>query len=234
MPMEPQAQAMQEASMGRVDKISIETTLRVFYQVERAGQFRLSDGGGPFGFDVTVAVLVDDLIRLYGCDAVCETGCFVGDTTVYLAHRYPGLPVYTCDIDPVNVRVTARRLAGCANVTARTMDSPGLVAEVIRRFKRPLFFLDAHWGPGWPLRAELTAIGTGNAVVLIHDFDVGHPRFSFDSYCGVPCGPALLAGLEPAVTEYFAPDPRAAQPLPCLQVGRRAGVAVVVFGMDAK
>ena len=56
----------------------------VFYRTGRAGARRLADGGGLFGADIVVALLVDELIRRYRCDAVAETGCFAGDTTLYL------------------------------------------------------------------------------------------------------------------------------------------------------
>ncbi len=74
----------------------LDETVSVFYRTERAGACRLSDGGDPFGFDITVALIAGDLITRYGCDAVAETGCFLGDTTAYLARRYPHLPVYAC------------------------------------------------------------------------------------------------------------------------------------------
>ena len=126
-------------------------TLGVFYRVERAGAGWLSDGGGPFGFDITLALLVDDLIREYSCDAVTETGCFLGDTATYLARRYPGLPVYSCDNDPACASFTAHRVAGYPNAEIVCADSPSLVAKVAARHDRPLFFLDAHWDQQWPL-----------------------------------------------------------------------------------
>ena len=61
----------------------------MFYRTWRAGACRLPDGGGPFGFDIAVALLADELITGYGCDAIAETGCFLGDTTAYPARRYP-------------------------------------------------------------------------------------------------------------------------------------------------
>ena len=112
-------------SLGaRMDQREIERTVAAFYRTGRAGAGRLSDGGGPFGFDIAVALLADELISGYGCDAIAETGCFLGDTTGYLARRYPGLPVYTCDIEPGFCAFTARRLADCANVTVSREDSP--------------------------------------------------------------------------------------------------------------
>lgn len=61
-----------------------DTTLAVFYRTERLGAVRLPDGGGPFGFDITVALIVDDLIAAYAWGAIVETGCFLGDITSYL------------------------------------------------------------------------------------------------------------------------------------------------------
>lgn len=219
-----------------VTESDVQRTFEVFYRVPRVGQIRLSDGGGPFGFDIHLALLVDELIGTLGCDAICETGCFVGDTTYYLAARYPGLPVHSCDVDPRHVAVTRRRLAPHGNATVTCRDSPQLVAEVLGRRTRPLFFLDAHWGAQWPLEQELELLAarvrSGGAVAVVHDFDIGHPRFSYDSYDGRDCGPGLLAGLAHPPQVYFAPRPDGPWPLPCLQTGRRAGAAVIAFGLD--
>ena len=55
--------------------------MSVFYRTGRAGAQRLSDGGGPFGFDIAVALMVDDLVRRYNCGALVESGCLAGYTT---------------------------------------------------------------------------------------------------------------------------------------------------------
>jgi hypothetical protein len=204
-------------------------TLSVFYRVERAGVARLSDGGGPFGFDVTIALTFDDLVGAYGCDAIVETGCFLGDTTTYLARRYPGLPVYSCDIQPQYAAFTARRVADASNATVVCRDSPDLVTEVCQRHDRPILLLDAHWEQQWPLVRELDAVTAG--VVLVDDFDIGHPRFGFDSYDGLVCGPQVLAAMKDPPGMYWTPDPDEDFPLPCLQVGRRAGVGIVAIGV---
>jgi len=203
-------------------------TVSVFYRTGRAGALRLSDGGGPFGFDIAVALIVDELICRYGCDAVAETGCFAGDTTFYLARRYPGLPVYACDTDPAAAAFTARRLAGCPNAAVTCEDSPLMLARVAARHARPLAFLDAHWGPGWPLIAELDIVTAAAGIAVIHDFDIGHDRFSYDTYDGVPCGRLLLSRMASPPGWCYTLDPSAALPVPCLQIGRRAGVGVVL------
>jgi hypothetical protein len=205
-------------------------TADVFYGTWRAGACRLSDGGGPFGFDIAVALLADELITGYECDAIAETGCFLGDTTAYLARRYPWLPVYTCDTDPGFSAFTARRLTACPNVTVNCEDSPALLARVCAQHQRTFAFLDAHWGQDWPLLAELDTLDS--AVAMVHDFDIGHPRFSFDTYDGLACGPGLLARMTRPPTRYFVFDPAAVLPVPCLQTGRRAGVAVITAGLD--
>jgi len=206
----------------------IDLTVGVFYRTGRAGARRLADGGGPFGFDIAVALMVDELIRRYECDAVAETGCFAGDTTFYLARRYPGLPVYSCDIDRECAAFTARRLAGCPNAEVTCEDSPAMLARVASRHARPLAFLDAHWGDGWPLVTELGIVTAAAGIAVIHDFDIGHDRFSYDAYDGVACGPPLLARMAAPPALYYTLDPGAVLPVPCLQTGRRAGVGVVL------
>ena len=208
----------------------LDETVSVFYRTERAGACRLSDGGGPFGFDITVALIAGDLIARYGCDAVAETGCFLGDTTAYLARRYPDLPVYSCDTDPGCAAFTARRLRDCPNAVITCEDSPRMLARVNSGHERVLAFLDAHWGQRWPLPEELDTLAS--AVVMIHDFDIGHARFSFDTYDGITCGPRVLAGMSRPPGRYFTLSPDAAWPAPCLQTGRRAGVGVISIGLD--
>jgi hypothetical protein len=210
---------------GQQDDIDL--TVSIFYRTGRAGARRLSDGGGPFGFDIAVALIVDELVRGYGCDAIAETGCFAGDTTLYLSRRYPGLPVYACDLAGDCAAFTARRLADCPNAQVTCEDSPGMLERVAARHARPLAFLDAHWGPDWPLVAELDIITAAAGIAVVHDFDIGHDRFSYDTYDGVPCGPLLLARMAAPPRWYYTLDPSAALPVPCLQTGRRAGVGVI-------
>ena len=81
----------------RARPMSSDNVYRHFYRIMRPGASELSDGGGPFGFDITTALEFDFLIERYGCDAVIEAGCNVGDTTEYLARAYrrlQGRPAY--------------------------------------------------------------------------------------------------------------------------------------------
>jgi hypothetical protein len=104
-----------------------------------------------------------------------------------------------------------------------------MLARVQARHTRVLAYLDAHWGPAWPLPAELDTLA--GAVAVIHDFDIGHPRFSFDTYDGVACGPGVVARMKHPPDRYFTLDPGIVPPVPCLQAGRRAGAAVIAAGL---
>lgn len=200
-----------------------------FYRVPRAGAVRLSDGGGPFGFDISVALQVDYLITSFGCDGIIETGCFLGDTTEYLARHYPHLPIRTCDIDPQVADFTRHRVSGLTNATVSTGDSAALIHQLTQGLHRPLYYLDAHWYDDWPLAAELRSITTG--VICIDDFDIGHPRFGFDTYRGRRCDPHLVASALPELTTMWIGNPLFGYPMPCLQTGRRAGTGYFPRGL---
>ncbi len=218
--------------LGSVQTSDTEKTrlLRDFYQVPRMGQLFLSDGGGPFGFDIQLACEVDWLVRAYGCDAVIETGCNMGDTTEYLCNRYPDRPVFTCDVEGAFVDFVKERLALHSNVKVAQSDSVAFLEHTLPKFKRPFLFLDAHGvGKEWPLTAELSMLKRG--VICVHDFDIGHERFDYDTYEGVKCDPTLLAQSLGSGAPYFINHADADYPLPCLQVGRRSGRAFIVRGL---
>lgn len=99
----------------------------------------LSDGGGPFGFDITTALEFDFLIDRYGCDAVIETGCNMGDTTEYLARTYPTLTIVTCDIVDRYVEMTRHRVGFMPHTHVEKVDSPDVLARWKDQFVCPLF-----------------------------------------------------------------------------------------------
>ena len=210
--------------MNRADQV-----LRAFYRTPRAGTQRLSDGGGPFGFDIHTALQVDYLIKAYGCDGIVESGTHYGDTTEYLARMYPDLPVRTCEINTRYAAVAAYRHHHRPTVTVNVGDSATLLPAMLEGFQRPLVYLDAHWEARWPLASELRAVTHG--VIAIDDFDIAHPRFSFDHYDTVVCGPDLIRTNLPDITMIHVGNPLAAYPLPCLQVGRRSGTGYVLRGL---
>lgn len=202
-----------------------------FYRVERCGAAALADGGGPFGLDILLALLFDDLVRAYEPDSIVECGSSFGDTTVYLAQRYPEIPIVSCDIDPLCAAIASQRTGDHAHVSVYTEPSIEIIKQASGKFIRPIYFLDAHGAATWPILDELSLIKTG--VAVIHDFDIGHPRFAFDSYDGVNLDGRLLARVLPAGQIFYQSNPIAQTPFPCLQTGRRTGVAVVPYGAPA-
>ncbi|MFE0514848.1 hypothetical protein [Streptomyces sp. NPDC058964] len=205
-----------------------------FYRTHRMGgrqvegSFPLSDGGGPFGFDIEAAVAFDYLVGAYEPDVIVETGCHLGDTTHYLARAYPDVTVHSCDINPVHVDFTRRRTARLPNCWVRECDSRALLDEVLAGAERPLIHLDAHGFEDWPLREELTAVKNG--VVCVDDFDIGAPGWSYDTYGGVACGPGLIRALDLNLAGAYVNSTENVYGYPCLQPGRRAGRAYLVLG----
>jgi len=220
-----------EEYMAPPEDLRLTSLLLTFYTTARLGQEQLSDGGGPFGFDITTALQVDFLVDAYGCDGIVETGCFLGDTTEYLANRYPQLPVRTCDVAENHAAFTRHRLKQHQNATVLHGDSADLLPSLLDGLDRPLLYLDAHWREAWPLRDELTSVRRG--VVAIDDFFIGHDRFGYDQYDGVVCGPELVAQSLPQAEELFVGNPYAKYAAPCLQTGRRAGTGYLAPGLDA-
>lgn len=209
----------------------IELVYRNFYRVPRLAAAELSDGGGPFGFDITTALEVDYLIAKYRCDAILETGCNVGDTTWYLGRTYPKLKVVTCDVKPEYTAAVTKRCAELPNVTVEALDSRAMLERWAGKFERPLFYLDAHWYEDWPLEGELKLIERG--VVMIDDFDIGNPRFGFDHYGGKTCGPAMLTPYKARIGKLYTNNPDGQYELPCLQIGRRGGKGYFTVGLEA-
>jgi hypothetical protein len=74
-----------------------------------------------------------------------------------------------------------------ARVQLNSMDSRDFLREHFNKtsYKRPFFYLDAHWEVDIPLLEELTIILSTAAefVIVIDDFMVPHdPGFGFDVY----------------------------------------------------
>ncbi len=154
--------------------MSAENACRHFYRTLRLGAAELSDGGGPFFFDITTALEFDFLIKRYQCDAIIETGCNAGDTTDYLARASPHLAIITCDVVDKYVELVKRRAGHMPHSHVEKIDSPDLIEKLRTQFRCPLYYLDAHWYEAWLLERELGLIEHG--VVCVDDFNIGNPR----------------------------------------------------------
>lgn len=208
--------------------MSADNVYKHFYRTVRLSATELSDGGGPFGFDITTALEFDFLVERYQCDAIIETGSNMGDTTDYLARAYPNLSIVTCDVVDKYVDIVKRRVGFMPHTHVEKIDSPDLIAKFKDEFRCPLYYLDAHWYEDWPLERELGLIENG--VVCVDDFNIGHPRFGFDKYGEMECGPAMLSRFIDKVPHFYTNNPDAQHELPCLQTGRRGGKAYFAVG----
>jgi len=200
----------------------------VFYQIPRLGLLRLSDGGGPLGFDITTAIQFDYLIRRYKCDSIFETGCFLGDTTEYLSKMYPQLTIISCDINDDYFKFTRNRLKKSKNVILENTNSPEVIIKYQGQFKTPFFYLDAHWYGYWPLIDEIRSIQKG--IVCVDDFNIENERFSFDTYDNQVCDYELILASNHNVKTIYVNNPNCLYPYPCLQIGRRSGKGYFQIG----
>ena len=197
-----------------------------FYTTERHG-YGLSDDGGPFGFDIHMALEVCYLIKMYGCDCIVETGTNTGDTTEFLAKCFPKIDIVTCEVDGQLYEIAKKRLGRYSNVTVERMSSNELVANKINA-EFPFYFLDAHWGDYWPLADELSHIHKG--VVCVDDFDIHHSEYGYDEYNGVKNDIDLLRKYVKA--NCYVNNPDARYPYPLLQRRRLGGRAYYVLGRE--
>lgn len=211
---------------------SVDELFAVFYTTVRAAPDLLSDGGGPFGFDIHKALQIDFIVQNLKIDGLIETGTCRGDTTEYLGRAYPHLSVRSCEIQVDLARFAQARTKDFPNVEVMLGDSGINIPRLSSGIARPLYYLDAHWYDEWPLRRELSAIHRG--IVAIDDFNIGLSGFGWDSYDGVTCGPEVLQAILGPQYRVFVGNPYGHYPYPCLQTRRRSGVGYLVPSDDAE
>jgi hypothetical protein len=203
-----------------------------FYTTPRAAAPLLSDGGGPFGFDIQAALQFDYIIRNYAVSHILETGCCLGDTADYLARTYPHLSLWTCDVNTKFASFSAERLKRYPHAKVEHGDSAKLLPKALDGVGMPLLYLDAHWGDDWPLAGELKSVRYG--VVVVDDFDIDNPRFGFDSYNGVTCDINFITDVRPDLEVAYIGNPGASYGYPCLQIGRRSGRCYLPIGVSTE
>lgn len=130
-----------------------------------------------------IFALVDELKP----DASIETGSFYGFTASRLADI--GAPVYTVERDPGLYNVARLRLLRRRNVNILCGDSATILPQLGAQpdIRRPFVYLDAHWGQGLPLLAEVDTVVTSwsDFVVVVDDFLVPHDSgYGYDVYDG--------------------------------------------------
>ena len=146
----------------------------------------LGPGWGGFHRDRVYRALMLELVQTLPFTSFVETGTYRGYSCELIAHRRPGLAVFTVEAVESTYRRAQRALRKYPNVTALRGSSDEVLRRLIAENKlgeMPLFYLDAHWQEYWPLRDELRAVAAAGqkAVIVIDDFEVpGQSQFGFD------------------------------------------------------
>jgi hypothetical protein len=184
----------------------------------------------PFNGQEVRRTVFEHLVAQFAPTAFIETGTFIGSTTRYLATF--GLDTYTVEVHPGYQALARLALRSTDGVTLLCGDSAAGIRHLAEEgtVRRPLAYLDAHWGPRVPLAEELDCLfGIWDEVlVVIDDFQVpADPGYGYDIYAGVPLAAASIR---------LPGDARLAYPsAPALsETGARRGTAFVARGAAAR
>jgi hypothetical protein len=156
----------------------------------RSGAMEFKDACGGDGF---VQQELANLVRQHGIASIIETGTFDGRTTRFLASL--AQHVLSIGIDPIGFQ-TCRQLAGLENVWWMLGNTADMILRYVPHLPGPyLFYLDAQWGPQWPIWSELRAVEElGLApIIVIPDFKVPGTGLGFDASGGVELSYVAIA-----------------------------------------
>jgi len=136
--------------------------------------------------DPNLEALVNHIMETLKPDRFVETGTHMGWTCMYMAKRYPSLPIRSVEIDGEYFSKSVHNCKPHPNVMVFHMSSPDFLNmiyfDVLKR-GLTLFWLDAHWWTPVPLRAECRIIAAlDKYVVLIDDFASKNPDFGGDVF----------------------------------------------------
>lgn len=146
-----------------------------------------------FHGDAYLLALVD---RLLPCtDGFIETGANLGSTTRYVADRFAGLRVLSCEPDAQAAAKANVHLENLSNAKVYNEFSPDFLHNVFDY--APLlddalncYFLDAHGhGFKWPLADEIAFITKHRrGIIIVDDCRVpGREEFKYSEYAGQEC-----------------------------------------------
>lgn len=204
-----------------------------FYTTPRASADLLSDGGGPFGFDIHAALAIDSVIKDYGIKSIIETGTSRGDTAEYLARLYPELEITSIEIDKDLAHFAKLRLRKYHNIKVFQGNSAEILEKLPKNNNPTLYYLDAHGLSDWPLLKEIQSIH-GESVIVIDDFDIGTPPFHYDTYNGVRCDINLIKKILEDKQALYSIDIGYKFKYPCLQMQRRGGKVFIPKNVTSK
>lgn len=187
-------------------------------------------GGGAFGFDINYAEEVDYLIKNYQIKHFIETGTNSGDTIEFLAKHYPDLSILSCELNRLSFNFATTRLKDFKNITIQNISS-NIFLDILNidQKENNMYFLDAHWNDYWPLQDEIKLIEKG--LILIDDFDIQYPGFSYDEYKGVKCDINYLKNA--GITEnVWINNPYAKYKYPMQNLNFKGGRAYICKNID--
>jgi hypothetical protein len=193
-----------------------------FYTTDRCS-FNVSDGGGPFGFDIHHALEIDYLVRKYNIETIVETGTNMGDTAEYLAKNYSKIKIITTETNTDFFKFSRKRLFKYANVITLNESSEKVVFVENGEKENTLYYFDAHWENYWPLKDEIKNVLRG--VICVGDFNINHYSFGYDLYNDVICDEKLVRESE-FTGKIYTNNPFCSKyEFPLLQTGRLGGRA---------
>ena len=146
-----------------------------------------------FHGDAYLLALIDRLLPFV--DGFIETGANLGSTTRYVADRFSGLTVLSCEPGDEAAAEAARNVADYSNATVYSEFSPDFLHHVFTYAPQlngalNCHFLDAHGhGFKWPLADEIAFITRQQCgVIIVDDCRVpDRPEFKYSKYAGQEC-----------------------------------------------
>jgi len=141
--------------------------------------------GGPLNGQRYRQHVMERLMRV-GPDSIIETGTFLGTSTAFFARH--GLPVHSCELRDEYFAAALSQLTSFENVSLYLMDSRAFLREIAAdaslEYKRPFFYLDAHWYDDLPLADEIRIIQERwqEHIIMVDDFCVPEAGYNFDRY----------------------------------------------------
>ncbi|HLY47794.1 MAG TPA: hypothetical protein VKR21_01230 [Solirubrobacteraceae bacterium] len=170
--------------------------------------------------------VVQALIEQFEPDGFIETGTFLASTTRFFAGN--NVPVYSAEINRLHWLLARLRLGWRSGVRLVYGDSRDMLDRLAaeRPFRRPLAYLDAHWGEDHPLRDELARLCQhwSEVLIVVDDFAVDDDRgYSHDA------GLSLAEVRLPASVAVAVPATPSSS-----ETGARRGALYLAHGENAK
>jgi len=142
---------------------------------------------GDYPMDLIFAQRVKEIIDEYKITTWFETGVDVGSTALTvtrMVEKWIG-----AEIRPGTCERVAKRFSenDITNIEIIQGNSSVVLLNKMHKLdvEHTIFYLDAHWGPYWPLLDEIDTISRGKGVIIIHDFQVpGHPELGWMEHGG--------------------------------------------------